>query len=270
MTDILKRNLAPITEAAWKAIDEQAARTLKGNLSARGLVDFSGPHGWKLGAVDLGRLEIPKEHKSGGVYWGKRSVLPLVEVRVPFHLDLMELDSVGRGSADPDLDPLIAAAQKAARFEEAAVYNGFAEGGIQGLIEATPHKAVALARSADGQVQAVVDALGLLYAANIDGPYALVLGTAAYQAMQAAAQEGYPLQKRFEKLLGGKVLWSPALAGGVLLSARGGDFEMTVGADLSVGYSEHDRDKVELFLTESFAFRVLEPKAAVALKPAAK
>jgi uncharacterized linocin/CFP29 family protein len=55
----------------------------------------------------------------------------------------------------------------------------------------------------------------------------------------------------------------------VLLSTRGGDYELTVGQDLSIGYASHDRTDVELFLTESFTFRVLEEKAAVFLKRAA-
>ena len=44
MTDILKRNLAPIAEEAWEEINKQAALTLKGNLSARRLVDA--PWAW--------------------------------------------------------------------------------------------------------------------------------------------------------------------------------------------------------------------------------
>jgi uncharacterized linocin/CFP29 family protein len=65
------------------------------------------------------------------------------------------------------------------------------------------------------------------------------------------------------------LVWAPALQGGaVLLSTRGGDYELTVGQDLSVGYAIHDRADVELFLTESFTFRVLEEKAAIFLKRA--
>jgi uncharacterized linocin/CFP29 family protein len=58
------------------------------------------------------------------------------------------------------------------------------------------------------------------------------------------------------------------LKGGGLLSTRGGDYEVTVGQDLSIGYAAHDRTDVELFLTESFTFRMLEEKAAVFLKRA--
>ena len=58
---------------------------------------------------------------------------------------------------------------------------------------------------------------------------------------------------------------APAIEGGVLLSLRGGDYELHVGQDLSVGYAAHDRQVVELYITESFTFRTLEPAAAVAL-----
>ena len=41
---------------------------------------------------------------------------------------------------------------------------------------------------------------------------------------------------------------------------------MTVGQDLSIGYRSHDKENVDLYLTESFTFRVLEPAAGVELK----
>jgi uncharacterized linocin/CFP29 family protein len=52
----------------------------------------------------------------------------------------------------------------------------------------------------------------------------------------------------------------------VLVTTRGGDYELTVGQDLAIGYAVHDRDQVELYLTESFTFRVLEEKAAIFLR----
>lgn len=55
------------------------------------------------------------------------------------------------------------------------------------------------------------------------------------------------------------------LEGGAVLSVRGGDFVLTVGQDLSIGYKLHEAREIELFFTESFTFQVLEPAAAVAL-----
>jgi uncharacterized linocin/CFP29 family protein len=55
---------------------------------------------------------------------------------------------------------------------------------------------------------------------------------------------------------------------GAVLSLRGGDFVLDVGEDLSIGYVSHDADAVQLYMEESFTFRVIEPDAAVALHTA--
>ena len=55
--------------------------------------------------------------------------------------------------------------------------------------------------------------------------------------------------------------------GAVVVSQRGGDFLFESGEDLSVGYDSHDAGVVELYLLESFTFRVATPEAAVALTP---
>jgi len=78
--------------------------------------------------------------------------------------------------------------------------------------------------------------------------------------------KAFPLRQRIEALVTGGIHWSPVLEGGAVLSRRGGDFELTVGQDLAIGYKNHDAREVHLYLTESFAFRVLEPAAAVALE----
>ena len=52
-----------------------------------------------------------------------------------------------------------------------------------------------------------------------------------------------------------------------MLSLRGGDFLFESGQDLSVGYDSHDGEAVQLYLEESFSFRVVTPEAAVALTP---
>ena len=61
-------------------------------------------------------------------------------------------------------------------------------------------------------------------------------------------------------------MWAPSIEGAVVLSVRGGDFNLTVGQDLSIGYAYRDKHTVELYRTESFTFRVLEPAAAVYLR----
>jgi uncharacterized linocin/CFP29 family protein len=101
----------------------------------------------------------------------------------------------------------------------------------------------------------------------MNGPYALVLGPKSYDDLTADSEDGYPLRQRIEANLDGPLIWAPALgAGALLLTTRGGDYELTVGQDLSIGYSVHDRENVELYLTESFTFRILEEKAATFIR----
>ena len=266
MHDLLKRSLAPITASAWAQIDDAASSAIKSQLTARTLVDVSGPHGWGLAAVNTGRLTLAKKKSPQGIPWGTREVLPLVEGRVPVLLNQMELDNATRGCADLDLQPLEEAARSIAHFEEAAIYQGFPDGGITGMLEGTPHKPIKLPAAVEEYAKAVGGGVEVLQQAGINGPYALVLGSKAYYPLMQSAKQGYPPQRIIRELIGGPILWSPVLAGGVLLSQRGGDFELTIGADFAIGYAAHDRENVELYLTESFTFRAIEPAAAVELK----
>lgn len=264
--DLLKRNLAPILPEAWKAIDDEARRVLELNLAGRKVVDFRGPHGWKFAAVSTGRLQLLPDQPIKEVSVGVRTAQPLIEIRTPMVLDIMELDTVARGAENPDLDPVVQAAERLARTEDQAIFHGYPAGGIVGIVEASPHPPIQIG-SVEGWPRAIVQAKEVLRAAGVGGPYALVLGPRAYDELSAASEDGYPLRKRIERtLIDGPFVWGPALTGAVLLSTRGGDFELTVGQDLSIGYAYHEKHRVELYLTESFTFRVLEPKAAIWLK----
>jgi uncharacterized linocin/CFP29 family protein len=265
MIDILKRSLAPISGEAWKYIDETALMVVKANLSARRLIGLDGPHGWGLGAVNLGRLGIGADHKRNGVSWGLREVLPLVEVRVPFKLDIMELDSVSRGSKDADVDSLEKAAAEIAAFEETAVYKGFPEGGIKGILEVSPHAQVKLPGNFEDFPKALAEAIKTLRKADVDGPFAVVLGTRSYHELIGAA-EGYPTFRMVQQMVEGGIHRSPALEGGLVISLRGGDFELTLGQDISIGYAFYNQKTVELYFTESFTSRIFKPEAAIGLK----
>jgi uncharacterized linocin/CFP29 family protein len=268
--DLLKRKKAPLTDEAWQQVDDEARRVLKLRLAGRKVVDFSGPHGWKLGGVNTGRLKPIGKEGAGGVSYALRQMQPLVELRAPFTMKVAELDDASRGADDLDLDPVIAVAERVAHAEDTAIFHGYKDGQIAGIVEASPHTSVPVTGILEWP-RAVVAALEVLRGAGMNGPYALALGLQAYDELDAASEDGYPLRRRLEESLPDvSPVWAPALQGGaVLLSVRGGDYELTVGQDLSVGYAIHDRTDVELFLTESFTFRVLEEKAAIFLSRAA-
>jgi uncharacterized linocin/CFP29 family protein len=269
VTDLLKREQAPITVEAWKQIDKEARRVLKLHLAGRKLVDFSGPHGWTLGGINTGHLKDIDKGRVEGVPHAIREVQALVEIRSPFTMKILELDYAARGARDLDLDSVIDVAERVAHAEDTAIFHGLKKAQITGIVDASPHSSIEVKTTLDWP-RTVAAAKEVLRAAGVDGPYALALGVQAYTELAADSDEGYPLRRRIvENLIDGSIVWAPALRGGaVLLSKRGGDYEITVGQDLSIGYAFHDREDVELYLTESFTFRVLEEKAAIFLRRA--
>ena len=82
------------------------------------------------------------------------------------------------------------------------------------------------------------------------------------------AQDPSTLQPLEPQFADGPSVWSTSSAGPVLSSVRGTHYALTVSQALSIGYAYPEKQRVELFLTESFAFRVLESRAAVALRRA--
>lgn len=262
----LHRNLAPISDAAWSAIDDEAKRVLALNLAARKLVDFEGPLGWQAAAINLGRVLPVRTRPADGVDAWTRQVQPLVELRASFELSRAELEAVGRGAEDPDLEPLIAAATQIARAEDHAAFHGYGPGGIAGAIQRSPHKPVAIPKGAESYPSAVAEATRLLRGAGVDGPYGIGLGSRCWTAVMQATDDGYPVLKLVQNLVGGPVVWAPAVDGAIVVSLRGGDHRLSVGQDLSIGYRSHTDTSVRLYLVETMTFRVLTDEAAVWLK----
>src|SRR3954466_13714802 len=102
----LVREQAPMPEATWRMIDEEARERLAPALAARKLVDFGGPHGWDHSAMNLGRTVPLPSAPCEGVSGRQRRVLPLVELRADFSLTREELRDADQGADDADLAPL--------------------------------------------------------------------------------------------------------------------------------------------------------------------
>lgn len=264
MNDLL-RELAPISAAAWKLIEDEARQTLKLMLAARKLVDFVGPLGWESSAVSLGRTEAVESRGGKGVEARLRKVQPLLELRVPFELSREELESAGRGAKDPDLDPVRDAARKAAIFEDHAVLQGYPPAGIQGIGEAAAGRALTIGDDYLNYPALIADAINSLHSAGVHGPYAIALGPRCYTGLLKTTHGGFPVLDHVRKLVQGPIAWAPGFMGAAVLSQRGGDFELVVGQDFAIGYLDHSRSAVQLYLQESFTFRVLAPEAAIPL-----
>jgi uncharacterized linocin/CFP29 family protein len=261
----LLRAQAPISDAAWKELDDEARERLAPALAARKLVDFSGPHGWDYSATNLGRTTAVSSPPADGVAAMQRQVLPLVELRADFEISRAELRDLDRGAADADLASLDRAAHQIAIAENRAVLQGW-DGVISGIAAASPHDKVALGDAAGQYPRQVAGAVERLRCEGIGGPYGVALGREQYRrVVETTEHGGYPLVDHLRKIVEGPFVWAPGVEGAVVVSLRGGDFLFESGQDLSIGYDSHDANVVRLYLEESFSFRVATPEAAVAL-----
>ena len=261
----LHRELAPISAAAWTEMEEEASRTVKRHLAARRVVDLRGPKGLEFAAVGTG-YQRQIERPGDGIEAAQREARPLVELRVPFELTREAIDAVERGATDSDWSPLKEAARKIAFAEDRAVFDGYAAAGIQGVRQGTSNPVLTMPSSVDGYPGVVAQAVSQLRLAGVNGPYALLLGTKPYTAIGGATDDGYPVLQHIQRLVDdGMIIWAPAIEGGVVVTTRGGDFELTIGQDISIGYLSHSETAVRLYFQETLTFRLLTTEAAVVL-----
>lgn len=262
--DILKKEIAPISEKAWEEIAETAEIALKRNLSARKVVDVEGPKGLEFAGVNMGRVAIPKNQADNEVQFGIRKILPIIETRIPFDLDIWELDNIDRGAEDADMDPLEKAAAKIAAYEEEAIYYGHEYGMIRGIEESIEHKPIRFSDPRKDFLDALNGAANTLHASGVEGPYSLAINGDLWGEISSISSP-YPIRKQIKEIISGEVVKSESVKEAFLVSRRGGDFVLTLGVDLSIGFDKADARKASLYLTESFTFRVVDPAAAISI-----
>lgn len=265
----LHRELAPISDAAWVQIEEETKRTLKRYLAGRRVVDVHGPAGPTLSAVGTGHLHAiatPGE----GVVSRQREAKALVELRVPFDLERQMIDDVERGANDSDWQPAKDAALKLAFAEDRAIFEGYDAAGIVGVRRGTSNPIKSLPEDVRKYPDAFAQALSQLRLVGVNGPYSILLSADAYTELAETTDSGYPVLEHVKRLVEGKIIWAPAIDGAFVLTTRGGDLDLHIGQDASIGYLSHTETRVRLYLQESFTFLYLTSESSVAFAPPSK
>jgi uncharacterized linocin/CFP29 family protein len=265
----LHRELAPISDAAWAQIEEETTRTIKRYLAGRRVVDVPSPGGIALPGVATGHL-VSITSPAEGIIANQREVKALVELRVPFELSRQAIDDVERGSDDSDWQPAKDAAKTLTFAEDRAIFDGYKAGAIQGIRESTSNPIKSLPDDVRNYPDGVAQALTQLRLVGVNGPYSVVLGANEYTALVETRDHGYPVLEHVKRMIDGDMIWAPAISGAFVLSTRGGDFELDIGSDMSIGYLSHTDKTVRLYLQETFMFRVLTSEASVALSASSK
>jgi len=196
-------------------------------------------------------------------------VKALVELRVPFELERQEIDDVERGANDSDWEPAKIAARRLAFAEDGAIFVGYSAAGIVGISEGTSNPKKTLPADVREYPRAIAEALNQLRIVGVNGPYTALLGADAYTKLAETSDYGYPVLDHVKRLVDDKIIWAPGVPGAVVSTTRGGDFDLHIGQDTSIGYLSHTDTAVRLYLQETFTFLLLTTEAAVALAPPA-
>jgi len=195
----------------------------------------------------------------------QRTAQQLVQLRVPFTVSRLDVDNVERGAQDSDWQPVKDAVRQIAFAEDKAIFDGYPAAGISGVRQSTSNSVLTLPAEARDYPTVVSQAVSALRLAGVSGPYSLLLSAAAYTMVSETSDHGYPIREHLARVVDGDIIWAPAIGGAFLLSGRGGDYELRLGQDLSIGYLSHDSEFVQLYFQESLTFLAYTTEASVAL-----
>jgi uncharacterized linocin/CFP29 family protein len=262
----LHRELAPISDIAWSQIEEEAARTIRRHLAARRVVDVHGPNGPDFSAVGTGHTHALDDAPEG-VQSRLRETRSVVELRVPFELNRDDIDDAERGAQDCDWQPVKDAARQLAFAEDGVVFDGYPAAGIPGLRSGTSNPVLTLPADVRTYPETIAQALSALRVAGVNGPYRAALSADAYTLVSETHDHGYPVLEHIRRLVDGEIVWAPAISGAFVLTTRGGDFDLHIGQDVSIGYRSHTDTSVGLYLQESLTFVFATGEAVVAVSP---
>ena len=265
----LHRELAPISDAAWQQIEEETTRTIKEYLGGRRVVDVPSPRGIAFPGVATGHL-VSIASPAKGLTANQLEVKPLVQLRVPFELSRQAIDDVERGAEDSNWQPAKDAAKILAFAEDRAIFDGYQAASIQGIRQGTSNPIKALPEDVRNYPDTIAEALNQLRLVGVNGPYSVLLGAAEYTGLAETRDSGYPVLEHVKRIIDGNIVLAPAISGAFVLTMRGGDFELNIGQDVSIGYLSHTDAVVRLYLQETFTFRVLTSEASVAISPTSK
>jgi uncharacterized linocin/CFP29 family protein len=253
-------DLAPITGVAWQVIAREAKRTLKTMLAARRIVDLVGPRGFATSATGVGRL-VSCPVPDAPPRKGPRPV----ELREIFTLPHGDIEAISGGARDIDLAAVHDAACAIATAENNAIFHGHPASDSVGLCRRPAGSTLSIGEDHHSYPALVARAVDKMRDAGIDGPYAVALSEQCFTALAETTKAGSPILEHVRRIIDGPIVWTPGMTGAAVVSLRGGDFELVVGQDFSIGYIAHDCDLVQLFISESFSFRLVAPQAAVTL-----
>ncbi len=263
--DYLNRVAAPFPDDLWDDIDTQAVEAARVLLTARRFMEVEGPYGAGLTSVELGEDNWCPEgdDETAQAVIGRAVSVPML--RKAFTLSIRRLEAHHRMGQPLNFNPVQNAAEAVARREEAFVYYGHPQAGLQGLLTAEGRQQSGLGEwsEMDRALQDVLGAVDKLDKSGYAGPYALALAPPLYNTLFRRYEGSDVLQLEHLGRLCQLGVYKAPIEGGAVIDGRVG--RIIVGQDLATGYSHQDGVHYHLYVSESVVPVLDEPAAVCVL-----
>lgn len=261
----LNREQAPFPADIWDRIDAAAVEAAKVLLTGRRFLEVEGPFGPGLTALETGTDDYSRdsgEHEADAII-SQAIAVPML--RKSCHLSTRRVAAHLDKGMPLSLAEVEDAAEAVARREEAFIYSGQSDFGLDGLLTARGHKEVQGGdwSSLDIALDNVLSAITTLDNSGFHGPYALALPAARYNNLFRHYEHTDLLQVEHLKTLCTRGVYKASVDRPVVVDNHAG--VVILGQDLRVGYAGCDGIHYRLFVCESLALRLDEPQAVCVL-----
>lgn len=262
----LAREDAPFGDEIWSALDAVVINAAKSQLSARKILDIEGPYGLALKSVPLAD-EVAAE---GEVKIVSGPVLPVPLMETTFSVGARDLATYEASGFSLDLAVLAHAAMAVAAAEDALVFEGNKNLGVEGLLTAKGTQSVTLGKwdEIGAAANDIIKAQTALDAAGFHGPYALALAPNLYNMLFRLYPQGYQIEmQHIESIVGSSIIKAPGIKKGGVLVATGKQFaSIVIGQDMSTGFVGPENGEYVFRISESLVPRIRVPAAVCVLK----
>jgi uncharacterized linocin/CFP29 family protein len=282
MADPLGRDQAPLTDAQWAAFDATVVQIARRTLVGRRFIPLFGPlgPGIQVAPNDIfygrneGVIDMLGEEECDEVRASECRYIPLPIIHKDFVLHWRDLEEANATGSPLDTGTVASAAAYCARSEDGLIFNGDAKLGYAGLVNVDGHITVPLSDwgvmgSAFKDVVAAVEALT---AQGYPGPFALVVSTRLFVAMNRMFENSGVLEiDQVRKLMGAGVFMASVLTepAGLVVAAGPENLDLVVGLDMTTAYVESSKMNHHFRVLETLALRIKHPEAICVLEQGA-
>lgn len=270
--DFLDRKAAPLTESEWNRLDEAVVNTARSMLTGRRVIEVLGPLGSGVYSIPYSifsgkttaGVDMVGESESFVVEASRRATINLPILYKDFKIMWRDVEADRHLGLPLDVSTAAVAANFVAVQEDNLIFNGNAELGHEGLLNAKGRLTVKAAdwEEPGNALADTVKAVKALSEAGHYGPYAMVVSPAMFGRMiRVFGNTGMLELDQVKALISGGVYYSNVISGNkaVILASGPQNVSLAVGQDMTTAFMGP--------ANMNHVFRVLETAALLIRRP---